>query len=92
MELDFATALDKMRILDVPPVHHKFGIADARLIAPGDPDRSLLLRRIAHRGPNTGQMPQVGTNLVDEAAVKLLREWIASLEPTKPDNIEQSGK
>ena len=81
MELEFSTPLEKMRILDVPPIHHRFGIEDARLIAPGDPDRSMVLRRIAHRGPNTGQMPQVGTNVVDERAVNLLREWIESLAP-----------
>ena len=52
-----------------------------RLIAPGDPERSVLLHRIAHRGTKTGQMPQVGTNVVDESAVKLMRAWIESLRP-----------
>lgn len=79
MELEFTTALDKMRLVDVPPVHNKFGIADARLVAPGHPERSILLHRISRRGANSGGMPQVGTNLVDEAAVKLLEEWISGL-------------
>ena len=39
----------------------------------------MLLHRIAHRGEGTGQMPQLATNLVDEAAVKLFTEWIKSL-------------
>jgi uncharacterized repeat protein (TIGR03806 family) len=81
MELEFNTALDKMRLIDVPPVHHRFDIDQARLIAPGDPERSVLLHRIAHRGTKTGQMPQVGTNVVDESAVKLMRQWIESLRP-----------
>ncbi len=79
MDLAFQTPLEKMRVLDTPPLHHKFGVADARLIAPGDPDRSILLRRMAHRGE--GQMPQLGTTVVDQQAVELLRQWIASLQP-----------
>jgi hypothetical protein len=80
MELEFTTATDKMRLVDVPPVHQRFGINDARLVAPGHPQRSVLLHRVSQRGPNSGGMPQVGTNLVDEAAVQMLREWISGLK------------
>ncbi len=38
MNLEFNTAKDAMKIFDVKPVHHTFGIADARLIAPGHPE------------------------------------------------------
>ncbi len=79
MDLNYTTALEKMKVLNTPPLHHKFGVADARLIAPGDPDRSILLHRMAHRGE--GQMPQLATTVVDRQAVELLREWIASLQP-----------
>jgi mono/diheme cytochrome c family protein len=79
MDLEFTTTLEKMKVLDVPPLHHKYGIADPRLIAPGDPDRSVLLKRIAHRGE--GQMPQLATTRVDEQAVELLRQWIEQLKP-----------
>ena len=56
-------------------------MADPKLIAPGDPARSVILHRLSHRGPNTGQMPQMATNVVDQAAVKLVEEWIRSLAP-----------
>ena len=46
-----------------------------RLLA-GDPDGSVLFARITSRNP-VSQMPPLGTRLVDEAAVKLLRQWIA---------------
>jgi hypothetical protein len=72
---------DKFNTIDVPPLHHKFGIADARIIAPGDPARSVLLYRLSHRGEGSGQMPQLATSQVDEAAVKLFTEWIKSLDP-----------
>ena len=40
MELEFGTALDKMRVLDVAPLHHTFDLPDAKLIAPGSPEGS----------------------------------------------------
>jgi hypothetical protein len=78
MDLEFTTARDKVKVFDVRPVHHTYGIADARLVAPGDPARSVLLERVARRGQ--GQMPQLATNLVDEQAVQLLREWISQMK------------
>jgi glucose/arabinose dehydrogenase len=79
IELEFNTPLDKMRLLDVKPQHHTFGIPDARLIAPGDRFRSVLLQRMRRRGPN--QMPPLATNDVDDEAVELMRAWIESLKP-----------
>ncbi|MGL5095260.1 MAG: PQQ-dependent sugar dehydrogenase, partial [Planctomycetia bacterium] len=35
MELEFTTPLDKMVVVDVKPQHSDFGIADARIVAPG---------------------------------------------------------
>ena len=78
MELEFNTALDKMRLLDVKPIHTGMGLPDPRLIAPGSPDRSVLLTRAAARGPN--QMPPLSSNRPDEAGLALLREWVKSLK------------
>lgn len=78
MELEFGTAPADMRIIDVKPRHAAFGLTDARLIAPGDPQRSVLLKRISTRGP--GQMPQLATDIIDEAGVALIRQWIESLK------------
>ena len=78
MELEFHTALDKMRILDEKPIHSPLDIADARLIAPGDPDRSVLVKRAGLRGKD--QMPPLSSHRVDEAGVALLREWVRSLK------------
>jgi glucose/arabinose dehydrogenase len=78
MELEFHTALDKMRILDEKPIHSPLDLPDARLIAPGDPDRSVLLKRVGLRGKD--QMPPLSSHRVDEAGVALLREWIKSMK------------
>jgi hypothetical protein len=64
--------------------------ADAVLrIEPGNPDRSGLMKRIDSRYPPL-QMPPLGTELVDEEAVSLIRKWIAELdEPGKTINQEE---
>jgi hypothetical protein len=78
MELEFQTPLDKMRVLNVKPIHAALDLSDARLVAPGAPERSVLLKRAAIRGPN--QMPPLSSSRPDEAGVALLREWIKSLK------------
>jgi glucose/arabinose dehydrogenase len=83
MELEFTTKIDKMRLLDVKPVHDTYGLTDARLIAPGHPERSVLLRRIGHR--EAGHMPPLATSVVDREAVRLMKEWIEQLKPTAVD-------
>ncbi|NQV22789.1 MAG: PQQ-dependent sugar dehydrogenase [Rhodopirellula sp.] len=77
MVLSFGTASEKQNIINADPLHDRFGIANAKLVAPGAPDRSILLQRIARRG--RGQMPQLATALIDESAVALFKEWIRSL-------------
>ncbi len=81
MQLDFITPRDRMAILDAKPQHQSFHLADPRVIAPGDPDRSVMLQRLSRRGP--GQMPPLASTIVDEKAVALMREWIKSLESTR---------
>jgi putative heme-binding domain-containing protein len=49
------------------------------LIAPGDPDRSILYQRLLRRG--RGQMPPVAITAVDERAVALFRDWIGGMKP-----------
>jgi len=71
---------EAQRLIDAPPVHTNFGISDARLVAPGAPERSLLFQRIQRRGH--GQMPPIGTNVPDKPAIELMREWILQLPST----------
>lgn len=47
----------------------------SRRIAPGDPDASVIAHRIASRSPSS-QMPPLGTAVVDEQALALIRAWI----------------
>lgn len=76
------------KLVDERPMHHTFGLPDARIIAPCDPARSVLHARMSRRGP--GQMPQLATNAVDEAGLAVVRAWIESLEA--PPLIDAVGQ
>jgi hypothetical protein len=80
MQLHYTTPWEKMRLIDEKPVHSTFDRPEARLIAPGDPARSVLLHRLSVRGPNSGQMPPLSTHRVDQAGVELLTEWCRRLK------------
>ncbi|MEP7367278.1 MAG: PQQ-dependent sugar dehydrogenase [Acidobacteriota bacterium] len=77
IELGTKTPLDKANMIGEPPVHEDLGIREARLIAPGHPERSVLYQRITRRGRK--QMPPISTNLVDRRGAKLIEEWIRAL-------------
>lgn len=77
IDLVYDVPLEQAKMVDVRPVQGTFGISDARLIAPGDPLGSVLLYRMTKTG--SGRMPRLGSELVDDAAVAMVWEWIARL-------------
>jgi uncharacterized repeat protein (TIGR03806 family) len=81
MELGLATPTADMKLIGARPQHDTFGIDNAMLVAPGEPDRSVLVRRLSQRGP--GQMPPLVSHAVDVSAVELLRTWISQLPPAR---------
>ncbi len=82
MELEFTQPPNEMKLVSSRPQHDTFGVANAMLVAPGDPSRSILLDRVSRRG--RGQMPPLVTSQVDQRAVELLRDWIRRM---KPDSV-----
>lgn len=82
MLLSRATEREKMELIEARPQHDTFGIVNAMLVAPSDPDRSVLMHRLSRRG--RGQMPPLVTTRVDQRAVDLMRGWIAAMKPTRP--------
>jgi uncharacterized repeat protein (TIGR03806 family) len=78
MELAAGTATTDMNLLAARPQHDTFGISNAMLAAPGDPERSVLVHRLSRRG--RGQMPPLVSRQIDEQAVALMRQWIAGLK------------
>jgi hypothetical protein len=64
--------------------------ADAALrIEPHHPERSALLQRMSSRY-GALQMPPLGTALVDDAAVDLIRRWIAGREADPQTTFPQN--
>jgi uncharacterized repeat protein (TIGR03806 family) len=66
--------------IDARPVQGDLGISDARIIAPGDPRRSLIYHRMSLLGP--GRMPPLASSVVDQDALELVRHWIERLGAT----------
>ena len=76
LNLLYSTPLANTNACDVAPGLGDLGIANARLIAPGAADRSVMPARMNLRDENA--MPPIGTR-VDTEGVQLIREWINSL-------------
>ncbi len=68
---------EKMKLVGAAPAHDAFGIAGALLLAPGEPERSVLYLRLSQHG--TGRMPPLATSRVDDEAAMLIRNWILQL-------------
>jgi putative heme-binding domain-containing protein len=88
LELKFDQPLEDSKVINHPPTQGSFGIADAAIVSPGDPYRSVMYYRMAKTG--TGHMPHLGAELVDERGLALIYEWIQSLSPHANDGDLQS--
>ncbi len=75
--LAFDAAVSATGLVNEAPSHDAFGITDAKLIVPKNPQRSILLHRMMYRGRS--QMPPLSTSAVDHRAVDLISRWIESL-------------
>ncbi len=73
--------LKDLGIVDIPANHGVFGIADAKILVPGDAEKSILLKRMNMLG--LGRMPHIGSRVIDEPAVAVIRQWIQSLPKEK---------
>ena len=70
--------LKDAKLIDFKPMLGDLGLPDARIIASGDPARSVLLYRMATAG--RGHMPYLGANLVDDRGLLVVRDWIAGMK------------
>ncbi len=72
--LNFWLRLDR---LATPQTTATYASAVGDVVTPGAPERSELFTRATSRGD--GQMPPIGTEVVDPGAVTLLRAWIEGM-------------
>jgi putative heme-binding domain-containing protein len=76
--------LEKMRLVDARPVLGDLGLKHGKVIAPGEPFSSVVLFRNSATGRS--RMPYIGSEMVDETSIAVLREWIESLGGKSPQH------
>ena len=77
MDLRMATSLEDARICNEAPLGDTLGLISPVIVAPGDPDKSILVLRMEDLGQH--RMPPIASSLVDTQAVAVIREWIGGL-------------
>ncbi len=76
-DLRAATAFGEMEVCNVDPQEGDLDIDGAKLLAPGEPDLSLLLERMKRLDSN--RMPDIGTGVPDEDAIDVIEHWIETI-------------
>lgn len=76
-ELQASVPLTETLAVDTRPGQGNFNLMDPRILAPGEPQRSLILQRMQLEG--LGRMPHIASKVVDKEAVNMIHEWIGSL-------------
>ena len=77
VDLRYTTSIGNINACDVVPEEGDLGLTMARIIAPGDASRSVLVERMNRRDP-VG-MPPLGSSIVDADGVTLVTDWINGL-------------
>ncbi len=79
LDLRASTTLAAMNAVNIAPTAGNLGIANARIIAAGSKERSLLWERMRRTDPAQGRMPPLASHAVDDAAVSVVGSWIDGL-------------
>ncbi len=77
LDLRVSVSLEETKLCGSPRAGD-LELEDAAIVAPGAPERSVLLARIEAEGGI--RMPPLGRTTVDAAGAALISEWIASLQ------------
>lgn len=85
MEVPIHLPLKRTRMIDERPTQGTFAMHSARVVASGDPYRSVLYYRMAKLGP--GRMPHFGSNVVHQQGLELINDWIQSLPVSSTNSV-----
>lgn len=80
----FRTPLAQQNLINGDLVAGDLGIPGARVVVPGEPEKSILLERLTRH--DQFRMPPVSVNDDPSPIVPLLRDWIRSLPTTAEAN------
>lgn len=84
-DLRYDTPIGETGMCDVSPAIEDLDIADARLIAPGSPERSMLWWRV--QDTEDLRMPPISSHVPDEQGVALIEAWITGLEDCREGEL-----
>lgn len=87
-QMPYDLPISETQMIDALPTQGNLSIEGARVIAPGDPGRSVLLHRIAKTGQ--GRMPRLGSEQVDPAGLALLYRWVEQMDAS--GQVESRGE
>lgn len=77
LDLRFGTPAESMGTINTYPQKGTFGLSDAKVIAPGQKNNSILWLRMNRL--ESGRMPPIATHRIDQTGVKLIGDWIDNL-------------
>jgi uncharacterized repeat protein (TIGR03806 family) len=77
MDLRFGTSFADTKTCNVDPEAGDIGVAGAKLLLPGAPEKSIVALR--PHSPAANRMPPLASSVVDEPGVKVLDDWIRSI-------------
>ncbi len=67
----------ELGVLNTTPGQGAFGLADPKILVPGDAERSMIYHRMTRLG--LGRMPHIASTVVDRDGVEIIRAWIESM-------------
>jgi len=89
LRLQFPVAVTEMKAVGVRPARGDFTLPDACIVKPGDPLASTLYYRMAKFGRD--RMPHLGSERPDEAGLRIIEQWIRSLDGNPTALVEVDG-
>lgn len=77
MDLRFESPLEDSRICNEAPLGDTLGLITPVIVAPGNPDTSVLVLRMEDLGQH--RMPPLASSTVDTYAISVVRAWIRDI-------------
>src|SRR5439155_17840373 len=72
-----STPLAMMGVCGADPTQGTLGVLNAKLLAPGHPESSIISVRM--HATNVNRMPPLATSIVDAGGARAVDDWITSL-------------
>ena len=80
IDMRFDKDFKDMKLCNVEPMQGNQGVIGAVNLKPGDTANSIMYLRMKAKTTDTGRMPQIGTNKIDDLGLKLIGDWITSIK------------